>query len=105
MPGKMQDVASSGRTVVFVSHNMGAVQSLCSRIILMNSGGISYDGKPHDAIALHLSGQAESTFKKTSGNDAEYYLEKTFLSNSRELRSNAFDFGESFSISMVIAGA
>ncbi len=36
--GKMGDVASEGRTVLFVSHNMTAVQSLCSRCILLENG-------------------------------------------------------------------
>ena len=36
--GKMQDVASGGRTVLFVSHNMGAVASLCDRGILLSKG-------------------------------------------------------------------
>lgn len=36
--GKMEDVTGEGRTVLFVSHNMGAVESLCSRAILLEGG-------------------------------------------------------------------
>lgn len=39
--GKMQDVSSSGRTVLFVSHNMGAIQRLCSRAILLVNGEVT----------------------------------------------------------------
>jgi lipopolysaccharide transport system ATP-binding protein len=39
--GKMSDVAGHGRTVLFVSHNMGAVEQLCSTAILLKDGRIS----------------------------------------------------------------
>src|SRR5215468_1178615 len=41
---KMQDVAGHGRTVLFVSHNMTAVQSLCERVIYLENGKIKADG-------------------------------------------------------------
>src|SRR5690606_2818648 len=41
--GKMQSVASSGRTVLFVSHNMGAVQTLCTRGIVLDHGSVAID--------------------------------------------------------------
>jgi lipopolysaccharide transport system ATP-binding protein len=44
--GKMKDVAGHGRTVLFVSHNLGAIRSLCSRAILINQGQICSDGEP-----------------------------------------------------------
>lgn len=43
--GKMEDVSKSGRTILFVSHNMGAVQVLCKRGIYLNGGKILIDGK------------------------------------------------------------
>jgi lipopolysaccharide transport system ATP-binding protein len=42
--GKMQDVAGDGRTVLFVSHSIPAVQRLCSRVIVMRSGGVAFVG-------------------------------------------------------------
>jgi lipopolysaccharide transport system ATP-binding protein len=42
--GKMKDTAGSGRTVLFVSHQIAAVRALCSRAILLNKGGIEMDG-------------------------------------------------------------
>lgn len=53
--GKMQDVADQGRTVLFVSHNMVAVQSLCNKGIVLDSGkGIQFD-KVYDALSFYLS--------------------------------------------------
>lgn len=52
--GKMNDVATAGRTVLFVSHNMAAVRSLCSRALTLNNGRINYSGVPDDAIKHYL---------------------------------------------------
>jgi len=48
--GKMNEVAGSGRTVFFVSHNMGAVSELCTRAILMEKGHKLVDGSVGDVI-------------------------------------------------------
>ena len=59
--GKMQDVsAREGRTVLFVSHNMTAVQSLCSRGILMKDGRVSIVGDIEDCIRKYLMVAADS---------------------------------------------
>lgn len=52
--GKMKEVANAGRTVLFVSHNLEAVKSLCSRAILIEDGKITYDGIPLDVIKAYL---------------------------------------------------
>ena len=48
--GKMEDVGRQGRTVLFVSHNMGAISSLCMRAILLERGRVSFDGPTKEAI-------------------------------------------------------
>ncbi len=54
--GKMEDVAKNqGRTVLFVSHNMGAVKALCSLAILMNNGRADFIGYVDEAISRYLS--------------------------------------------------
>jgi lipopolysaccharide transport system ATP-binding protein len=52
--GKMSQVAGNGRTVLFVSHNMGAVQHLCNRAILLESGRVAFAGTPNETIAYYL---------------------------------------------------
>lgn len=59
--GKMDDVAKQGRTVMFVSHNMSAVQELCQRGILIESGNIAFDGPVTECISQY--------FKKTNAAD------------------------------------
>jgi len=53
--GKMGEVAKGGRTVLFVSHNMGAVRSLCDRSILVDQGHVLLDGEPAEIISAYLS--------------------------------------------------
>lgn len=52
--GKMKDVAGQGRTVLFVSHNMGAVQHLCQRAILLEEGCVSVDDTAAVAVNAYL---------------------------------------------------
>ena len=59
--GKMADVSRSGRTVLFVSHNMAAVENLCSRGIVLEAGRIAFEGSQSDAIREYLSSIPESS--------------------------------------------
>lgn len=52
--GKMGDVAKEGRTILFVSHNMSTVESLCNRGILLESGTVSLDGTSEEAVRVYL---------------------------------------------------
>lgn len=52
--GKMQNVAQGGRTVLFVSHSMPAVEALCNKGIVLEGGLIAYDGPVEGAIAKYL---------------------------------------------------
>jgi lipopolysaccharide transport system ATP-binding protein len=53
--GKMQDVAAGGRTVLFVSHNLGAVSSLCTRGMVMKAGRLELSGPVELCIATYES--------------------------------------------------
>jgi lipopolysaccharide transport system ATP-binding protein len=57
--GKMGEVASSGRTVVFVSHNMSAVARLCTRAFLLERGRVTADGTPREVIERYLTQGAQ----------------------------------------------
>ncbi len=58
--GKMQDVSrGEGRTVLFVSHNMAAVQTLCTSGIILHNGQVSYSGSAKDAVKNYLSEKKE----------------------------------------------
>jgi lipopolysaccharide transport system ATP-binding protein len=53
--GKMQNVAGSGRTVIFVSHNLSAVRNLCTRGIVLANGTLMFDGEVTNAISYYRS--------------------------------------------------
>ena len=53
--GKMENVASEGRTILFVSHNMTAVSALCPNTILLRDGSINFQGQTTEAIRRYLS--------------------------------------------------
>jgi lipopolysaccharide transport system ATP-binding protein len=53
--GKMKDVASGGRTVLFVSHNMNAVQQLCARALLIRRGVVDQQGDASEVVSSYLS--------------------------------------------------
>jgi len=57
--GKLKDVTAEGRTVLFVSHNMGAIQSLCTRGMLLRRGGVDFIGTTEETIAHYLAQQEE----------------------------------------------
>jgi lipopolysaccharide transport system ATP-binding protein len=81
--GKMSDVAGEGRTVLFVSHNMAAVQNLCTRSILLNSGSVILDSTTtiviNSYIGMHQQQKAEVILD--SNNPLEPSIEKIVLSN------------------------
>ena len=52
--GKMDDVAQAGRTVLFVSHNMGLLQQLCERGIFLQHGTVHTDGTITEAVDAYL---------------------------------------------------
>ena len=53
--GKMQDISQSGgRTVLVVSHNMGTIQQLCTRSIVLKNGNVAYDGPTKEGVETYL---------------------------------------------------
>jgi homopolymeric O-antigen transport system ATP-binding protein len=68
--GRMQDFGESGRTVVFVSHNMQAIGRLCDRTILLQDGQVALDGRSADVVAQYLqSGHGGGSFREWSDAD------------------------------------
>jgi lipopolysaccharide transport system ATP-binding protein len=63
--GKMKDVTSEGRTVLFVSHNMPAVKSFCSSAVLLQNGKLITQGKTDEVISKYMSigGSREENYR------------------------------------------
>jgi len=56
---KMRDVSAAGRTILFVSHNMGSIQALCDRAVVLKNGRLVAEGPPSEAAALYLRSTAD----------------------------------------------
>ena len=106
--GKMGDVAREGRTVLFVSHNMEAIQRLCERCLLIEGGRLAADGAPHEVVTQYLKQwRAELGHRyrmnpeaaTAAAADRALLLEAKVL-DSEGNPSHSLRFGEPFSIRM-----
>lgn len=68
--GKMKDSAASGRTVLFVSHNMTAMRAMCSRVIWLEHGRIRMQGPTEEVVGAYL-GSYSSTTTEISWNEED----------------------------------
>ena len=57
---KMREVADSGRTILYVSHNMATIRSLCDRCVVLDHGTVVFDGDVDNAIAVYLGDSIKS---------------------------------------------
>ncbi len=53
--GKMGDISQSGRTIIYISHQMDAIRNLCNRAVVLNNGTIQYDGTTAEAISIYIN--------------------------------------------------
>lgn len=83
--GKMQDVAGTGRTVLFVSHNMSSIRNLCERVIVLDKGRVVFDGDVNKGISEYLSlneNENENNHKRIFEFDKKNYVRYAGLDNS-----------------------
>ena len=81
--GKMKDVGRGGRTVLFVSHNLAAIEGLCSRVFVLNNGGLHLDGDIQTGINSYSSILTEQ-------NPGWSFKERTDRQGSGEMRIVGF---------------
>jgi lipopolysaccharide transport system ATP-binding protein len=93
--GKMEDVAQSGRTVLFVSHNTGAIAELCTRAILLEAGRKIADGPVAEVLNeyAHVMGSSGSQLAEL---EADPTLEAT--ARAVEIRAPGGERNGSFDI-------
>jgi ABC-type polysaccharide/polyol phosphate transport system ATPase subunit len=69
--GKMSQFAREGRTVFFVSHDLGAVAQLCQRALWIDEGLLKHDGPAERSVELYLASRASATAQVVFSADAE----------------------------------
>jgi len=100
--GKMSDVAQEGRAILFVSHNLEAVQRLCDRCIWLEGGKLRMEGDPGAVVRAYLEHgeEVEASFqadRQCGPNDPVVLREATIL-NAADEPTTGICFGEPFAI-------
>jgi lipopolysaccharide transport system ATP-binding protein len=101
--GKMHEVSRQGRTVLFVSHNMGAITSLCSSCIWLDRGEISLRASPRSAISAYLrhegNGFAQRQWDSESApGDADFKLRAVRVCQPCQTVTRSIDITKPFEI-------
>ena len=101
--GTMEQVAGSGKTVLFVSHNMGAVSQLCNRALIMEQGKIDYDGYVQEAVNRYstIQDQLKSFERETLLPDKSIQATQVFLKDINGQRSNSFPHDQPIELNIV----
>ena len=105
--GRMGSAAREGRTVVFVSHNMAAVKSLCDRAVLLESGGVVTIGYVDQVVERYLKssftpvdGQIPAEAPRTGTGDSLF--RRTELRDTSDNSVNHLYFGQPFRVATTI---
>jgi lipopolysaccharide transport system ATP-binding protein len=104
--GKMGDISKSGRTILFVSHNMQAVTRLCKRVIFLQSGEIVKDGDAYEATSEYLrctlaTSASREWHPQNAPGDSVVRLRAVRARTSDGLISEAFDIRQPIAIDVV----
>lgn len=94
---KMKEILRSGSTVIFVSHNLRAVTSLCSRAILLQRGTVTMDGPVSEVVRLYTD---FATTRRTLLSDVDVRIETVSVSGQDGPRVD-FDAGEVMFVDIV----
>ena len=83
--GKMQDISGKdGRTVLFVSHNMAAVKSLCTKCIVLQNGKVSFTGGVGKGIEFYLSNaKVDQFYSNDSSSNLNRFI-KIYLTDDKD---------------------
>jgi lipopolysaccharide transport system ATP-binding protein len=96
--GKMEEVTKTdGRTILFVSHNMGAIKQLCTKTLLLQKGKAVYFGETNKAIEKYLK-QTHRSSKNALDLYITKYIKSVVLKNSRGESSNCIFTKDDFSV-------
>jgi lipopolysaccharide transport system ATP-binding protein len=99
--GKMDEISKSGRTILFVSHNFSAIQSLCSRCVYLQQGKVAADGEPQEVIQKYLMDIAQSGSTTTRAADFGDEVAKLISVNMKDSNgqtTTVCDYSQSFTL-------
>lgn len=102
--GKMDEVSKSGRTILFVNHNLESVQKLCKKGIVIDSGKIQFIGDADSAIKNYVSKNKENATHSSTkqinkfDNNNRIFVKEISLYNASGELANVFNVGEKWTV-------
>lgn len=106
--GKMEEVTRGGRTVIFVSHNMGAIRRLCNRGVWLDGGRVRQIGSAEECVDAYsdsiqdaseeVSGVFDLSTRTDRSGSGKVRIRRLRLRSSDGSQRSTFDFGEPFSV-------
>lgn len=98
--GKMQEVSQGqGRTVLFVSHNMGSITSLCNRGIVLEKGKVVFEGLANDCVSFYMSSKSMgNNFNPTKRHGTNQCIKNIVFKNERNEVLNTLISGQKIMI-------
>lgn len=104
--GKMGEISQSGRTVLFVSHNMGAVSQLCNQALLISGGKLHLKSNTEKVIndyLLHTESNVTIIEKETKGNVPEFT--KVFMCNKQDNPVSEYKYNDEIFVKVELNAA
>lgn len=99
--GRMEELSHSGRTILFVTHNMDAMTAICSRAVILDQGRLIFDGEPDGAREKYLNESAEIEYSVERnagrGGSGGVIIERVWVAES----SQVIESGDSLSLCMM----
>lgn len=109
--GKMGDVAKRGRTVIFVSHQMFAIRTLCERALWLDGGQLILDGSASEVVREYENALLEETSKNSAvverpleNIQAPFYLRRIEISDSQSRMTNVIDYNQYLRLTLLLVG-
>jgi lipopolysaccharide transport system ATP-binding protein len=105
--GKMDEVAKKGRTVLFVSHNMGSVGRLCQSAILIGDGGIVAEGEVNEVISQYVNSSTSNLFSPNAtvffpdDPEKKAYIKSIRILDSKGNANSCLDQSKPFRIEVI----
>lgn len=100
--GKMKDVSGQGRTVLFVSHNMAAVKTLCTQGIILRNGNLVFSGTSDEACSTYLGSSMQESINLKNRTDrsgnGNVIIEDVYFENHQGKKCETLISGESIKL-------
>jgi len=106
--GKMDEVAGQGRTVLFVSHNMGAIMQMCRRVVMLERGCVKHIGDAQNVVSAYLAescdgvGEVDLRQWSSRSGDGSLRFESVRLLNSFDVVTTDFSIGDDINVEFVV---